>query len=224
MVPPARPVLTADPHTNHPPIRWHAADSTILTTPCPPRTTPSERRSQGPPTDTCPSISAVISPVRAPRAAQSVIAGAAGRRPTGIPERLPRGRPAWPSRPAAQLWKRDGTRNSWRPRALGRYARAMEISPNWGNFPQFRVQVPPRTQLHVSHLRLFPRSLSWVGNAAGQRHGSSSPSRTLTLCACCDAVRPAIDPGETRRSTLPLPTAVPIDCAPRAERPALRWG
>ena len=28
------------------------------------------------------------------------------------------------------------------------------------------VGLGPRTQLHVSHLRLFPRALSWVGNAA----------------------------------------------------------
>ncbi len=34
-----------------------------------------------------------------------------------------------------------------------RYAQLMEISPNWGNFPRPRVQVPPRTQIPAH----FPR-------------------------------------------------------------------
>ena len=39
------------------------------------------------------------------------------------------------------------------PAGTGRYARLMEISPNWGNFPRLRVQVSDTLNPHIP---LFP--------------------------------------------------------------------
>ena len=58
------------------------------------------------------------------------------------------------------------------------------ISPIRGDLTRFRVQVPPRTQIHDPDLQLFVCRLEWMSNAAGHRHGSSTPSRTTTLRAC----------------------------------------
>jgi threonine dehydratase len=51
---------------------------------------------------------------------------------------------------------------------------------------------PPRTQIHDPDLRLFVYRLKQASNAAGHRHGSSSPSRTSTLRI--RAARRVIDP------------------------------
>jgi hypothetical protein len=79
--------------------------------------------------------------------------------------------PTWPAR----LGQRRGTRNSWRQRAPGRYARPMEISPNWGNLPRFRVQVPPRTR----------KTVKSPLNQASPEH----IIRTAGVSACCPPSR-----------------------------------
>jgi hypothetical protein len=55
------------------------------------------------------------------------------------------------------------------------------------------VGLAPRTQIHGVDLRLFVYRLGWASNAAGHRHGSSTPSRTATLCACDGTASSAAD-------------------------------
>src|SRR5260370_29996599 len=81
-------------------------------------------------------ITADISPARPLRTARNVTAG----------------RPQEARRSAKRL----------APAGVGRYARPMEISPNWGNFPRLRVQVP------LGHVK-SPR-------AAVPRHARPSPA------------------------------------------------
>jgi hypothetical protein len=56
------------------------------------------------------------------------------------------------------------------PVGIGRYARPMEISPNWGNFPRFRVQVSDTSNPHerpfTGMLDRHPRSASGRGGCS----------------------------------------------------------
>ncbi len=51
----------------------------------------------------------------------------------------------------------------------------------------------PRTQIHGFDLRLFVYRLERASNAAGHRHGSSTPSQTATLRACDGTASSAAD-------------------------------
>jgi hypothetical protein len=82
------------------------------------------------------------------------------------------------------------------------------------------VGLGPRTLSYVPDLRLFASQLAPKYNAAGHRRASSSPSRTLTLCTCCDDASLAADLVEARGSPiLSLSTAAPTTMRSRAERP-----
>lgn len=71
------------------------------------------------------------------------------------------------------------------------------------------MQMPVGYLVHVPDLLLFVPSQSQIGNAAGHRHASSSPSRIATLHICGDAASLAADPVEA------LPNIPPRRCAGR---------
>jgi hypothetical protein len=92
-------------------------------------------------------------------------------------------RPSALERPATDIARRAAleagrSAKCLAPAGTGGYPRHMEISPNWGNFPRRRVQVPPRTLIHAPDLRLFVWLHVNLDKTADHSPRGSSPSRT----------------------------------------------
>jgi len=128
----------------------------------------------------------VISPALAPPAAQSVTAGSG----VGRPERLSVCLASGPPQTSARCPIRAAAPNSKcvAPAAPGRYPRPMEISPNRGNFPRFRVQVPPRTLdpcLLPAVIRLPDQTATQTRRSRACKLKSLSDTNHLGMVRCC---------------------------------------
>ena len=109
----------------------------------------------------------------------------------GHPQQTPR--PPAPDRPGqAAAHSANTSRNGAGARPVLCYSRWVNIT-ELVIFHRSEGSSPPRTRIHGLDLRLFVYRLERASNAAGHRHGSSTPSRTATLRACDGTASSAAD-------------------------------